>query len=79
MDSAVIKRYGILNSAVRPGDLPIYGVPFPGSYVSDENGVVVEKFFHDSYKKRDSPELLIDSALGRILIKSDAPRVRARS
>lgn len=66
-DSEVIRRYGILNTALKPGDLPAYGVPWPGTYVTDERGVVVEKFFHDSYKKRDSAESLIDAALGEVL------------
>jgi hypothetical protein len=48
-------------------------VPFPGSYVVDEDGVVVAKFFHESYKKRDSPEILIDAALGRTQMAEDAP------
>jgi hypothetical protein len=74
VDSAVIRSYGILNTELSPGDLPAYGVPFPGTYVTDEQGVVVEKFFHDSYKKRDSAELLIDSTVGRALIGSEAPR-----
>jgi len=58
---------------VSPGDLPLYGVPFPGTYVSDEKGVVVQKFFHDSYKKRDSAENLIDAALGKILATHEGP------
>ncbi len=36
--------------------------------------MVVAKFFHDSYKKRDSPELLIDAALGRVVLGEGAPR-----
>jgi hypothetical protein len=42
--------------------------------VADESGIVVAKFFHDTYKKRDSPELLIDAALGRVQLSEDAPR-----
>jgi hypothetical protein len=38
--------------------------------------VVVAKFFHDTYKKRDSPETLIDAALGRIIIEEDAPQAK---
>jgi hypothetical protein len=44
--------------------------------VTDEEGIVVAKFFHDTYKKRDSPELLIDAALGRLVLDDDAPSVR---
>lgn len=71
----MIRRYGILNTEIRPGDLPAYGVPFPGSYVTDENGVVVEKFFHDSYKKRDSAESLLDAALGQVLAGKETAAV----
>ncbi len=74
IDSKVIGDYGILNTEVERHDAVFYGIPFPGVYVCDENGVVVAKFFHDSYKKRDSPELLIDAALGRTQIAEDAPQ-----
>lgn len=42
--------------------------------MTDEDGVVVAKFFHDTYKKRDSPELLIDAALGRVTLSEEAPQ-----
>jgi hypothetical protein len=70
----VIRRYGILNTEVRPGDIPVYGGPFPGTFVTDEDGVVIGKSFHDSYKKRDSAEDLIDCALGEIRISDTVPR-----
>lgn len=34
---------------------------------------MIEKFFHDTYKKRDGPENMIDSALGEILLHGDEP------
>ncbi len=73
VDSAVIKRFGILNDTVQPGDAMLYGIPYPGSYVCDGDGVVIAKFFHDTYKKRDSPELLLDAALGRVQLDPDLP------
>ncbi len=75
VDSAVIKAFGILNDSVEPGDAMLYGIPYPGTYVCDEAGVVVAKFFHDSYKKRDSAELYIDAALGRAVLDEAAPSV----
>lgn len=51
-------------------------MPWPGTYVTDERGVVVEKFFHDSYKKRDSAESLLDSALGEVLGSHTEPPAR---
>ena len=77
IDSAVIKQFGLLNTEVSKSDAFLYGIPFPGVYVCDENGIVVSKFFHDSYKKRESPEALIDAALGKIVIDENAPRVSA--
>ena len=56
VDSKVIRAYGILNDQVKPGDLILYGIPYPGTYVTDAEGVVVAKSFHGSYKIRDSPE-----------------------
>jgi len=59
---------------VTKNDAILYGIPYPGVYVTDENGVVVAKFFHDSYKKRDSAELYIDAALGRLVLDNNAPQ-----
>lgn len=75
IDSAVIKQFGLLNTEVSKSDAFLYGIPFPGVYVCDNNGIVVSKFFHDSYKKRESPEALIDAALGKIVIDENAPSV----
>ena len=61
----MIRRYGILNEQVKPGDLILYGIPYPGAYITDGDGIVVSKSFHGSYKIRDSPEALLDAALGR--------------
>lgn len=77
IDSEVIHRYGVLNDQITRGDAMLYGIPYPGVFVCDADGIVVSKFFHDTYKKRDSPELLIDAALGKIQIAEDAPRAQA--
>jgi len=75
IDSAVIREYGILNDRLTEADAFLFGIPYPGVYVTDEDGVVVAKFFHDTYKKRDSPETLLDAALGKIILSEDAPQV----
>jgi hypothetical protein len=75
INSEVIRRFGILNDQVGAEDAFLEGIPYPGVYVTDEEGIVVAKFFHDTYKKRDSPELLIDAALGRLVVSEDAPTV----
>ena len=54
----VIRRYGILNDQIKPGDAMLFGIPYPGAFVCNASGEVTGRFFHDSYKKRDSPEIL---------------------
>ena len=47
--SVVIRQFGILNTVIDPDDPragPFYGIPYPGTYVVDEAGVVTEKFFN---------------------------------
>ena len=41
----VIRAYGILNDQVSPEDGFSYGIPYPGVYVTDEEGVVVANSF----------------------------------
>ena len=73
INSKVIQRFGILNEQVSQKDAFLHGIPYPGVYVTDEDGKVVAKFFHDSYKKRDSPELYLDAALGQLSLNDRAP------
>ena len=75
LGSRVIREYGILNDRFGEEGGVLYGVPYPGVYVTDEDGVVVAKFFNDAYTKRDSPELYLDAALGRIDLDDEAPQV----
>ncbi|MEM6706516.1 MAG: redoxin domain-containing protein [Acidobacteriota bacterium] len=74
IDSEVIRKFGILNEQVTKNDGLLYGIPYPGVYVIDEQGFVTAKFFHDSYKKRDSAELYLDAALGRLTVDDSAPQ-----
>ncbi len=77
LDSEVIRRYGILNTQVKPGDGIFYGIPYPGVFVTNEDGQVIGKFFQNNYKKRDSAEIIIDAALGRVLLADDTPQISA--
>ena len=62
-DSAVIRRYGILNDTV-PKNSAFYGVPFPGTYVLDKNGVVVDKYFQEDYRVRDTASSMLLRTFG---------------
>ena len=49
--SEVIRAFGILNTSV-PRDSFAYGVPYPGTYLLDANGVVKAKYFEEDYRER---------------------------
>lgn len=51
--SAIIKRYGLLNTTVEPGTRT-YGIPFPGTFLLDRNGVVRARYFEDAYQERNT-------------------------
>ncbi|MBW2281392.1 MAG: redoxin domain-containing protein [Deltaproteobacteria bacterium] len=74
--SKVIRSYGILNHNVTRDQVPYYGIPFPGTYLVDEAGVVSAKFFHRSLAARESAEAMVDSALGSILLGEEEPTDR---
>ena len=47
----VIRKFGILNTNV-PNDVMFYGIPFPGDYLINPDGVVREKLFLPDYQER---------------------------
>jgi hypothetical protein len=51
--SAIIRRYGLLNTANAEGSRA-YGVPYPGTFVLDARGVVVARYFEDAYQERNT-------------------------
>ena len=51
--SETIKRYGLLNTTIDPAN-PLYGYPFPGTFIVDRRGVVSSRFFEEAYQERDT-------------------------
>ena len=49
--SEVIRKYGILNTNIPEGH-PFFGIPFPGDYLIDANGIVRDKQFLPNYETR---------------------------
>ena len=43
--SATIKRYGIFNTTVAESNVRSYGIPFPGTFLLNRQGVVTARFF----------------------------------
>lgn len=91
--SHVIRRLGLLNDRVQE-DHAHYGIaanprhvglPYPGTFVLDERGIVIRKRFHESYRERDTGSGLLARALGRLepvaaregTHRDEAVRVRA--
>lgn len=70
--SQVIRRLGLLNRHIREQhafyDVPVQphhqGSSYPGLFVLDEQGIVVEKHFEQSYRVRPSPALLLEEVPG---------------
>ena len=59
--SETIRRYDLLNREMDPSLAPedrrammqrFYGVPYPGTFILDTNGRVLERFFEQAYQER---------------------------
>lgn len=76
-DSAVIRAFGIMNMLIRPDEgkhMRWYGIPYPGTYITDGDGVVVDKDFHQHHARRLSGPALVHRVLGTAPLEhADAP------
>ena len=57
--SEVIRRFGILNTLIRPDETEYYGLPYPGAYAVGEDGLVTEKSFFRYYRVRPSAQSVL--------------------
>jgi hypothetical protein len=73
--SELIRELGILNAEAPES---IEGIPHPGVFVLDENGIVAEKHFYESYRERDTGLGLLEHVLG-IAAAHDGPQTQAAS
>lgn len=62
--SAVIRQFGILNTIIAEDDHPWYGIPYPGTYVLNDRGVITHKFFENNLAVRAGPEQLLNAIRG---------------
>jgi peroxiredoxin len=60
--SATIKKYGIFNTTVAESNQQSYGIPFPGTFVVNQQGVVTSRFFEQAYQERTT----VGSMLARL-------------
>lgn len=50
-DSKIIRSVGLLNETL-PKDTPFFGIPHPGTFILDANGIVKAKYFEEDYRER---------------------------
>ncbi len=63
--SKTIDAYGIRNEAMdgkKFGANDLTGIPFPGTYILDKEGVVRAKLFLERYQVRHTAEQLLEAA-----------------
>ncbi len=60
--SLTIDAYGIRNTEVRGARID--GIPYPGTFLLDAQGIVRAKLFEDGYKKRHTAQDIVDAAAG---------------
>ena len=72
-ESRVIRQYRVLNTFIGPEDDFYFGIPFPGTFLIDESGTIVDKLFRPHLSTRDSGEAMIDRMQGRSRQGEDDP------
>ena len=77
-DHRVIEETGILNTLVQP-DEPVYGIPFPGTYILGTDGRVEEKLFFQHYRTRPSAATVLREGFGIDFELENHPRADVES
>ena len=62
-ESKVIRAFDILNTNVEKGTAR-YGIPFPGTYILNERGIITGKYFDDDYRERSSAASILTREFG---------------
>jgi peroxiredoxin len=60
--SATIRRFGIFNTTIPQSNTQSYGIPFPGTFLLNREGVVTARFFEQAYQER----VTVGSMLARL-------------
>ena len=63
-ESEIIRQFEILNTLISMDDHPWFGIPFPGAYVVNSEGIITHKFFENNLALRAGPEMLLRAAQG---------------
>lgn len=60
-DSRIIRRFGIMNTFDYPEGHMAHGVPFPGTFVANAEGVILDRDFEAEYQERRTAASLLIS------------------
>lgn len=60
-DTRYVRAFGILNKSYEAGHMA-HGVPHPGIFVIDRDGIIRAKFAEEGYRKRPAIDLVIQAA-----------------
>lgn len=52
-DSKIIRSVGLLNETL-PHDSPFFGIPYPGTFILDAQGIIKAKYFEEDFRERDT-------------------------
>jgi hypothetical protein len=78
-DSKIIRAFDILNEKVPKGNMA-YGVPNPGTFIIDENGIVRAKYFEDDYRERYAAANILwqqfGERAGKVQATAETPHLR---
>ena len=80
-DSKIIRALGILNPNI-PEDHEWYGVPFPGMYIVDTEGIVQSKYFEEDHRERYTANSILTREYGvsggrRVEVQTDHLKLTA--
>lgn len=74
--SKTIDAYGIRNPEA---PARVQGIPHPGTFVVDTNGVIRAKLFHDGYQKRHQGAEIVRAARGTPGVLEGSPDLQGTS
>lgn len=67
--SQTIRTYGIFNTTIPESNQQSYGIPFPGTFMLNRDGVVTARFFDQAYQERST----VGSIMARLGNTVDVP------
>jgi len=61
VNAKYVRQFGILNEKYEPGDWA-WGIPHPGMFLVDGDGVIRGKFAEEDYRKRPAFDIVLEAA-----------------